>query len=109
MKYGTIKKKNNEAIIFDEWVSYLDSHSELSRPKPKTGTNPFTGQEMEYEPRSDVGLIFMDTVEVGSISAALDDSGVLVVEFNDEYMDYVSDVAKKVADSFNAEYKLHGE
>ena len=104
MYIGTIESNVDKSICYQKWVDLVEQLDFLRSMEPRVGINPFTGKEVEFKPRKDIGLVYKGSDKVGSLDWAQDESNVLVVEAFESEVDYVIEIAEKVAEKINASF-----
>jgi hypothetical protein len=86
------------------WFKLIDAQGPLRHVPPVMGINPFTRQPCEVNAPSSTAQVCIDGVPVGTISWATDGSPCLLVDADDESVEYVARIAEDVATALGAHF-----
>src|SRR5262249_35024467 len=98
---GEIKVASRNSVG-SKWLSLIDSHAALGHPPPRMGINPFTRKPQEFYAPGSSAQVLREGVRVGGIQWAMDDSPWLLVDADDECIEYVANIAEDVAKILDA-------
>jgi hypothetical protein len=85
-----------------QWITLISYHPNLVIGQPREMMNPFTRQPITLPPRRDVAHVIIDGKDVGLMSWAEDDSNLINVYGEP---DFVIPVAEVVARSLGGRFK----
>jgi len=92
-----------------EWMGLIDSHRALRHVPPKMGVNPFTRKSCEFKAPASSAQVAANSARVGGIQWAMDGSPYLLVDADDEWIDFVATIAEEVASTLGARFVRKSE
>ena len=103
--YGTISPtKAASTFTRESWLAYIATATDLSRPEPQIGRNPFTGDSVTFQPPADTVHFAPNGEHIASFGWSQNDEAMITVAFDDPHADTAVERARKIADAMEAEF-----
>lgn len=95
---------SGEASTFsrESWLGYLATASDLSRPKPRVGRNPFTGEAVTFQPDVDTAHFAPDGQHLASFGWSETDEASIYVAFDEPHVRAAVGRAREIAEAMDA-------
>lgn len=105
MRIDGVILPNSESAEFtrETWCNFVASRPEFTRPSPKEGTNPFTGETMAFIPTEDVADLEVDGRVVGHVYWSMSEEPLVNVSIESSELHRVAEWATAMNGRFQAD------